>query len=870
MADTSVGQFAKMINIDPELLLSKLKQAGIEKSHIDDAISDVEKEQLLAFIQKSGAKKSGVTLKRRQTQQVKAGDRKVNVQVKKKRTVKKPAEASVSHQQTEQSKTDQSAPVEDHPTESVSNQSLQAASEPLDTSVDSHIDQTVETPTEPATKTDNADIAMTTPADDPVQPAQSSKPQKDHGFQITSRPTPTAQTEPDEPSEKTEKSESTTNKKKPNFRKPAAEPESAKSKKSTGNKTHKQKNAKFDDERGNARKADKRGKRKGRGDRQGDQQTSQQSAQPIKREVALYDGITVGELAQRMAVKSGEVIKQLMKLGVMATINQSLDRDTAVLIVEEFGHTYTQQKDKEEQLEQSLAEDQEKQPAGEGQLRAPVVTIMGHVDHGKTSLLDYIRKARIAASEAGGITQHIGAYSVATETGRVTFLDTPGHEAFTAMRARGASSTDIVILVVAADDGVKPQTIEAVQHAQAAGVPIVVAINKMDKEGANPDQVKTELSNYEIIPEDWGGDTIFIELSAHTGQGVNDLLESLALQAEVMELKAIPAGPAKGVVAESRLEKGRGPVATILVKEGCLQKGDVILCGTEYGRVRAMYNDLGQDVKQAGPSTPVEILGLSGVPNAGDEVLTVKDEKKAREVAEFRMQKEKEMRLKQQQAAKLSNLFDRMQDSNEDKKVLNVILKADMQGSVEAIKEALLKLSTDEVRVDVIASGIGAITASDVNLAVASNAIIFGFNVRADAAAKRQIEQDEAELRYYSVIYDLIDDVKQAMSGMLSPELREQIVGVAQVRDVFRSSKLGAIAGCMVTEGVIKRNNPIRVLRDQVVVYEGSLESLKRYKEDANEIKKGLECGIGVKNYNDVKVGDQIEVYETIEVKKEI
>ncbi|MEC8227746.1 MAG: translation initiation factor IF-2, partial [Pseudomonadota bacterium] len=490
------------------------------------------------------------------------------------------------------------------------------------------------------------------------------------------------------------------------------------------------------------------------------------------------------------------------------------------------------------------------------------------VDHGKTSLLDYIRRAKVAAGEAGGITQHIGAYSVETDGGKITFLDTPGHAAFTAMRARGATATDIVVLVVAADDGVMPQTKEAVQHSRAAGVPLIIAVNKMDKETADPDRVKTELSQLEVISEEWGGEHQFVNVSAKTGMGVDELLEAISLQAEVLDLKATPTGPGRGIVVESRLDKGRGPIASVLVQEGEVKAGDILLCGEEYGRVRAMRDENGNDVKVAGPSTPVEILGLSGVPVAGEDALVVQDERKAREVAGKRHQKKRELKLARQQKAKLENMFANMEAG--DVSELNVVLKADVQGSVEAISESLTKLSTSEVKVNIVGSGVGGITETDASLAAASSAIVVGFNVRADATARRVIEAEEIDLRYYSVIYDLIDEVKAAMSGMLAPEFKQEIMGLAEVRDVFKSPKLGAIAGCMVTEGTVKRSNPIRVLRENVVIYEGELESLRRFKDDVQEVRNGMECGIGVKNYNDVKVGDQIEVFQVVEVKREI
>ena len=594
------------------------------------------------------------------------------------------------------------------------------------------------------------------------------------------------------------------------------------------------------------------------------QQGFQKPAQAVNRDVVIGETITVGDLANKMAVKGSQVIKAMMKLGAMATINQVIDQETAQLVAEEMGHKVILRRENE--LEEAVMSDRDTGAAAEP--RAPVVTIMGHVDHGKTSLLDYIRSTKVASGEAGGITQHIGAYHVETENGMITFLDTPGHAAFTSMRARGAQATDIVVLVVAADDGVMPQTIEAIQHAKAAQVPLVVAVNKIDKPEADMDRVKNELSQYGVMPEEWGGESQFIPVSAKAGTGIDDLLNAILLQAEVLELKAVRKGMASGAVIESFLDKGRGPVATVLVREGTLNKGDIVLCGFEYGRVRAMRNELGQEVLEAGPSIPVEILGLSGVPAAGDEVTVVRDEKKAREVALYRQGKFREVKLARQQKSKLENMFANMTEGEVHE--VNIVLKADVQGSVEAISDSLLKLSTDEVKVKIIGSGVGGITETDATLAAASNAILVGFNVRADASARKVIESESLDLRYYSVIYNLIDEVKAAMSGMLSPELKQQIIGLAEVRDVFKSPKFGAIAGCMVTEGTIKRHNPIRVLRDNVVIYEGELESLRRFKDDVNEVRNGMECGIGVKNYNDVRVGDMIEVFEIIEIQRTI
>ena len=581
---------------------------------------------------------------------------------------------------------------------------------------------------------------------------------------------------------------------------------------------------------------------------------------PIVHEVEIPESISVAELAQRMSVKGTEVVKAMMNLGSMVTINQSIDQETAAILVEEMGHKpkLSQENALEVEITNALRVE------GDEVSRIPVVTIMGHVDHGKTSLLDYIRRTNVAAGEAGGITQHIGAYSVATSKGRITFLDTPGHEAFTAMRARGAKVTDIVIIVVAADDGVMPQTEESIKHAKAGKVPMIIAVNKIDKADADPDKVKQELSKFDVIPEDWGGDTLFVNVSAVTGEGIDELLENILLQAEILELKAVEKGPASGTVIESRLDKGRGPIATILVQNGELQKGNVILSGHEFGRVRAMLDESGQEVDKVGPSTPVEVLGLSGTPNAGDEMMVVPNEKKAREIASLRQSKYREVKLARQQALKLENIMTKM--GQEAAATLNLLIKTDVQGSAEALVEALKKLSNDEVMVEIVSSGVGGITGSDINLAMASKGIVIGFNVRADASARKLVDEEGIDVRYYSVIYDVIDDVKMAINGLLSPEIREQIVGNAEVRDVFRSPKYGDIAGCVVTTGVVRKTNPIRVLRDNVVIYEGELESLRRFKDDVNEVKSGTECGIGVKNYNDIKVGDQIEVFERIEV----
>mgnify|MGYP000249054694 CR=1 FL=1 len=607
--------------------------------------------------------------------------------------------------------------------------------------------------------------------------------------------------------------------------------------------------------------------RKGKGKRtlsapQSLQHGFQKPVETKVQDIRIGETISVAELANKMAKKGAEVVKAMFKMGAMATINQVIDQETAALVAEEMGFEVVLVK--ENALEEAVLSD--RGDAGDAVTRAPVVTIMGHVDHGKTSLLDHIREAKVADGEAGGITQHIGAYHVETGHGMITFLDTPGHAAFTAMRSRGAKATDIVIIVVAADDGVMPQTIEAIQHAKASDAPIIIAVNKMDKESADPDRVKSELSQHDVLSEEWGGDVQFCHVSAKTGLGIDELLDSILLQSEVLELTAVVDKMASGVVVESKLDKGRGPVATVLVQEGTIKQGDIVLCGLEYGRVRAMRDENGKIIQSAGPSIPVEILGLSGVPQSGDEATVVKDEKKAREVALYRQGKFRDIKLARQQKSKLENMFASMAEG--DVSEVNVVLKSDVQGSLEAISDSLVKLSTDEVKVKIIGSGVGGITETDATLAAASNAIVVGFNVRADAAARKVIEVEKIDLRYYSVIYALIDEVKQAMSGMLAPEFRQEIIGLAQVRDVFKSPKIGAIAGCMVTEGIIKRSAPIRVLRENVVIYEGELESLRRFKDDVQEVRKDTECGIGVKNYNDVRVGDQIEVFETVEVQR--
>ena len=835
MADESVKQLAAKVKKDPDELLRQLKDAGVEVSDVDATISAQEKRKLLAFLQKAksssaGTQSSGrskIGIKRESEGVVRQGKNKVNVTVRTKRTIRKPELVEeVTEEEVE-------APAEEVVAETTT---PEVTAEDKATTV---VEETASEPAKESTK-------KTEEVFDPERAAIEAE-------------APASSVEAPKKKEIIDDGEL-------HFDMSGAA-ETADS--DDGDKKHRARKEKKELHIDRSAAAKRRKKKTRHQPRQTVAPTAisqgfEKPTAPVVREVSVPESITVADLSQRMSVKAAEVIKIMMGMGAMVTINQMIDQETAILVVEEMGHTA-------KALSATAVED-ELVIAGnadahyEAKPRPPVVTIMGHVDHGKTSLLDYIRTTKVTSAEAGGITQHIGAYHVDTDKGQITFLDTPGHEAFTAMRARGAQCTDIVILVVAADDGVMPQTIEAIQHARAAEVPIIVAVNKMDKPEADPDRVKNELSQYNVIPEDWGGDVMFTHISAKTGDGVDGLLDGILLQSEVLELTAVAEGPAKGIVIESKLDKGRGPVATILVTQGQLHKSDVILAGREYGRVRAMVGDDGRPTTQVGPSMPVEVLGLSGTPSAGDDVLAVRDERKAREVALFRQGKYREVRLAKQQAAKLEGLFDRMGKGEQSK--LNIVLKADVQGSVEAITDALNKLSTDEVKVSIISSGAGGITESDVNLAIASSAVMLGFNVRADGSARHLAEKEDVDLRYYSVIYDLIDQVKAAMTGLLKPEFKEKMVGLAEVKDVFRSSKLGAIAGCMVEEGTVKRSLPIRVLRDNVVVYEGELESLRRFKDDVEEVRSGTECGIGVKNYNDVKAGDQIEVFEVVSVKR--
>lgn len=846
MADVTVKQLASAVGVPVDRLLTQIKEAGLPITDEAQVINEEQKKLLLNYLKTSHASGSNlmpnrITLKRKSLSQVVShdsqGHKTVNIEVRKKKVFVKKPEVEEVPEVIEQAEVVPEVVHEEPMVPPVVAEPV--ISEEIESSTVEEVTIAVESPVESKEeKTTTAEPVAEKPKE-----KQETKPVKKKTFA----------NEEVEESSGFNKHKSAGNKKKsgqhvhaPMISDDAVEQEGFlpsrrfKPKKKKGfEKSEKFKEAQESLKHGFA-----------------------MPTAPVVHDVVIPETIIVSELAKRMSVKAADLIKTLMTMGVMATINQVLDQETAVLVVEEMGHVAKPLMANaiEESLDDSLNHQHELQT------RAPVVTIMGHVDHGKTSLLDYIRTTRVAAGEAGGITQHIGAYHVSTPRGEITFLDTPGHAAFTAMRARGAQATDLVVLIVAADDGVKPQTIEAIQHAKAAKVPLIVAINKMDKPGVDPDKVMNELANYEVIPEAWGGDTMFIPISAKTGLGIDELLDSIVLQSEVLELKASNEGVAKGVVIESRLDKGRGPVATILVQRGTLRRGDILLAGFQYGRVRALVNDQGHMIESAGPSIPVEVLGLSAVPLAGDEAIVVLDEKKAREVALFRQGKFRDVQMAKRSKGSLEGLFENLNASQAQ--VLNIVLKADVQGSVEAIADALRKLSTDEVSVAIIANGVGGITESDIHLAIASNAMVIGFNVRADSTAKRLAEAENVPLHYYSVIYDIVDNIKNAMSGLLQPHFREQIVGICEVREVFRSPKLGAIAGCMVTEGFVKRNLPIRVLRDNVVIYEGTLESLRRFKDDVSEVRQGFECGIGVKNYNDVKPGDLIEVFEKIEERR--
>lgn len=863
MADVTVKQLAQVVGIPVERLLNQLQEAGLSFTDDHQTVNEDQKRILLSYLKGSTvnnatATPDRITLRRKSMSQVTVGHdshsgKKVNIEVRKKKTFVKrstieeqPAQNEPIEAEDIQIDAVSETQINSEEVESVNQQDTEKAH------IESNVESCSSIDVSSEHLTDHSDVAMTL-TNDIDQSAQVAE----------SAPIAT-------PHAKDEVKADKSKKKHPDVG--ATEAESAEFKKAKKKPKYQGFEREEEDQDG-ARRASRNKFKKRKGSEKSDKYREAEESlthgfalptTPMIREVMIPETVTVAELAKRMSVKVAEVIKVMMSLGAMATINQVIDQETAIIVVEEMGHKPLIIN--EDAIEVGLGESISKGTNRES--RAPVVTIMGHVDHGKTSLLDYIRRTKVAAGEAGGITQHIGAYHVSTPKGDVTFLDTPGHAAFTAMRARGAQATDIVILIVAADDGAKPQTIEAIQHAKAAKVPIIVAINKMDKHDADPEKVMNELSIHEVMPESWGGDTMFVNISAKTGLGVDELLDAILLQSEVLELTAHTDGAAKGVVIESRLDKGRGPVATVLVQSGTLRKGDILLAGFQYGRVRALVSDNGDLVDSAGPSIPVEVLGLSAIPHAGDEAVVVPDEKKAREVALFRQGKFRDVKLARRQKSSIEGIMENMTAT--ESKILNIVLKADVQGSLEAISDALVKLSNEEVTVQVISNGVGGITESDVHLAIASSAVLIGFNVRADSGAKRLAEQESVSLHYYSVIYDIVDQIKGALTGMLAPQFKEEIVGIAEVRDVFKSPKIGAIAGCMVVEGLIKRNNPIRVLRSNVVIYEGTLESLRRFKDDVLEVRQGFECGIGVKNYNDVKPGDLIEVYEIIEIKRDL
>lgn len=844
MAELTVSELAKVVDAPVDRLLRQMRAAGLPHESAEQVVNDEDKQKLLIYLKSLHGEEAReprkITLRRKtvSTLRVGAGKRTVNVEVRKKRTYVKKAEVA------------------------------ETSSPPV-----------VETPPPPEPPVERPEPDLVDPEAKRIAAIEARRKAEEERVAEEER----LKLERDA-AEKT-RAEAVTP-----VPVPVPEPDTAGDGKAGKKREKREEPADLDDDKPKKKKPLK-GQRKQRteelevfsDDREEDSKPRLQSSRPvvqahnvhvfqkptgkIVREVEIPEQIVIADLAQKLAVKAGVLIRELMKMGTMATINQAIDRDTAALVVEEMGHKAVFVAPPEIEAEESLREELDMSSA-EALPRAPVVTVMGHVDHGKTSLLDYIRKSRVASGEAGGITQHIGAYHVDTPNGRITFLDTPGHAAFTAMRARGAQATDVVILVVAADDGVMPQTKEAVEHARAAGVPLVVAINKIDKANANPDQVLNELGALEVVPEEWGGDTQFVRVSAHTGEGVEALLEAVLLQAEVLELKAPAEVPARGVVIEARLDRSRGVVATLLVQAGTLRQGDFVLAGESIGKVRAMVGDDGKPVREMGPSMPVEILGLDAPPDAGDEFYVTTDERKAREIAGLRQDRAREERVARQQAAKLENVFAGFE--GKEQKILPIVIKADVRGSLEALIAALQDFATDEVGVKIVSSGIGGLTESDVNLAVTTGAVVLGFNVRADAATRRLAEQEGVDIRYYSVIYNLLDDIKQALSGMLAPEVREEIVGIAEVREVFRSPKFGQVAGCRVVEGALYRHKPIRVLRDNVVIFSGELESLRRFKDDVAEVRAGTECGVGVKGYNDVRAGDQIEVYEVKEIARQL
>jgi translation initiation factor IF-2 len=862
MAEVTVTELAKTVGASVDRLLMQMKEAGLSHDSADAAVSDEEKQTLLAYLKGLHGENSGepkkITLRRKTVSTLRSGNRKtVNIEVRKKRTYIKRSDEELqaqadleteakARQEAEMAAKEAAEPVvkKSSGTDDIEDKRLAAiagrrkadeeareaaekeAAEKLEEEARKASEAASALASDEAKKAGKTTKHVAAPVVDPVQDKG-----RRHGKPVVD--------DEDKLAKKAKKTLGKPGKKKPRLQLDDSDERSSKNRLKTT---------------GVVLKVDNK-------------HTFNKPVEKKTFEVAIPEELTVGDLAAKMALKSGVVVKELMKLGVMANINQVIDQETAFLVVEELGHEPVAAV--EDTIEDELTKQFENiESEVDGEPRAPIVTVMGHVDHGKTSLLDRIKKTHVASGEAGGITQHIGAYHVNTPKGMVTFLDTPGHAAFTAMRARGAQATDVVILVVAADDGVMPQTEEAIQHARAAGVPLVVAINKMDKEGADPEKVTSELGAKDVIPEEWGGDTQFIKVSAETGDGIEELLEAVLLQSELLELKAPVDVPARGVIVEARVDKGRGVVATALIQQGTLRKGDFMLAGESVGKIRAMTNEMKKPIAEAGPSIPAEILGLDEAPNAGDEFFVVADERKAKEIAELRATKARHDRMSRQQAAKLENMFTDMGSEQVNK--LNLIVKTDVRGSLEAINSALHDFANDEVAVDIVSSGVGGITESDINLALTTGAIVLGFNVRAGGSAKALAEKESVELRYYSIIYNLLDEVKLALSGMLAPETKEEIVGIAEVRDVFRSPKFGAIAGCMVVEGSVFRNKPIRVLRDDVVIYQGELESLRRFKDEASDVRNGMECGIGVKDYNDVKAGDLIEVYDVTEVKRSL
>ncbi len=854
MADVTVSQFAEVLKVPVERLISQLAEAGVEVSGPDDTLSDSSKSELLTHLRESHGREADLdgaprklTLKRKsfsELRQRKTGPRRaapahsVSVEVRKTRAyIKRDVLEAKAREQEEELERQRTAETE----------KLKAEE-----------DRVKE---EAAQRKAERDAALKAKDDEAKREAdEKARLMAEKDAQTLAEQEARRQTDEQARASREAKDKAESDKRQKSHRPPGRHPGG---RAGHGATRYGRKELHV--------AGDKSGRRRKRPVRRrhvavsvDSQHGFEMPTEPVIREVTIPETISVSELAARMAVKATEVIKTMMGMGSMATINQVIDQETAQLVVEEMGHTVKLLQDDKLESEMLSVVGEEIESVS----RSPVVTIMGHVDHGKTSLLDFIRKTHVADSEAGGITQHIGAYMVELEGGRITFLDTPGHAAFTAMRARGAQATDIVVLVVAADDGAMPQTLEAVEHVKAAGVAMVVAVNKIDKQGADPERVRNELAAVEVIPEDWGGDTQFINVSAQTGEGIPELLEAVLLQAEVLELEAPATGPASGVVIESGVEKGRGAVATVLVQKGCLKIGDATLAGHEFGRIRAMFDENNVPMEEAGPSTPVQILGLSGTPNAGDDLLVLPSERKAREIASHRASKYRDLKLAKQQASRLEDVFARMEEGSA--KSVSLLIKADVQGSAEALRDALLKLTNNEVAVKVVASNVGGITESDINLAAASDAVVIGFNTRADAAARDAVKETGVDVRYYSIIYEAIDDVKAAIEGLLAPEIREKIVGLAEVRDVFQSPKMGQVAGCMVVDGFVKRNNPIRVLRDNVVIFEGELESLRRFKDDVNEVRSGTECGIAVRNYNDVKSNDQIECYERYEVARKL